>query len=264
MAQEQTTPVEEAAALPEDMKQAVENMTPEQVEKMQEDMQKMQEEKLEEARKQQKEQIEMLSKVLTDFKPMFLDYAEKAIRTESDMDPFKGNHINPRIAHSIIGVTTELNELGAAVQLQDSVNIIEEMGDIFWYEAIAQDEIDFISSLDVSPESIEQIMLGDDKGYGVDVMDLLKRAMFYGVEFTKEECVKPYQSIYLGTVVNSLKLGIDLSVVIDTNLKKLYERYPDKFTKELAELRDTAAERKVMDDNVASESENSQEDSKEH
>lgn len=53
--------------------------------------------------------------------------------------------VNPRLFHSIIGVATESAELLAAMNVDspnfDKVNILEEFGDLNWYEAIAVDEL---------------------------------------------------------------------------------------------------------------------------
>lgn len=55
--------------------------------------------------------------------------------------------VNPRIFHSIIGVLTESTELAEALEKiivtgsADNVNILEEFGDIGWYEAIGVDEL---------------------------------------------------------------------------------------------------------------------------
>lgn len=59
-------------------------------------------------------------------------------------------HVNPRLFHGIIGITTEAGEL-ASVLLNnltnpevrvDSVNVQEEMNDINWYQAILHDALD--------------------------------------------------------------------------------------------------------------------------
>lgn len=56
--------------------------------------------------------------------------------------------INPRVFHAIIGIATEATELVEALQSQlmgnelDIVNVLEENGDIAWYQAIMMDELD--------------------------------------------------------------------------------------------------------------------------
>lgn len=53
--------------------------------------------------------------------------------------------VNPRIFHAIVGLATETSELLEAMYLDtpefDRVNILEELGDQNWYQAIAIDEL---------------------------------------------------------------------------------------------------------------------------
>jgi len=58
---------------------------------------------------------------------------DKGLRAELDIDP--------RVFHALIGVATEATELMEALSEDklDYVNILEEFGDINWYEAIGID-----------------------------------------------------------------------------------------------------------------------------
>jgi len=53
--------------------------------------------------------------------------------------------VNPRMFHSIVGISTEATELLEALDFSgenmDNVNIAEEFGDIDWYKAIGTDEM---------------------------------------------------------------------------------------------------------------------------
>ena len=98
--------------------------------------------------------------------------------------------IDPRVFHAIIGLATESTELCEALYDTllsdrdfDIVNLLEENGDINWYQAIMIDA-----------------------------------------------------------------LGGDWAEILTTNIEKLRERYPDKFTEENAINRDIDAERKVLDE----------------
>lgn len=68
-----------------------------------------------------------------------------------DADQVKRDfNINPRVFHALIGIMTESAELGesllsglsAETGEVDSVNILEELGDLNWYQAIAIDALD--------------------------------------------------------------------------------------------------------------------------
>lgn len=94
------------------------------------------------------------------------------------------NDLNPRIFHSIIGIATEATELLEALIKPDldGVNILEEFGDINWYQAL-----------------------------GIDALE-----------------------------------G-DFDQILETNIKKLKARYPEKFTSDCAINRDLEAERIILE-----------------
>ncbi len=54
--------------------------------------------------------------------------------------------VNPRLFHSVVGISTEATELLEALDLYgrgiDNTNILEEFGDIDWYKAIGVDELE--------------------------------------------------------------------------------------------------------------------------
>lgn len=98
--------------------------------------------------------------------------------------------VDTRVFHAIIGIATESTELCEAlfkVLLSkddfDVVNLLEENGDINWYQAIMMDA-----------------------------------------------------------------LGGDWAAILNNNIKKLRERFPDKFTNEAANNRDLDAEREILED----------------
>lgn len=80
------------------------------------------------------------------------DYIQDAIRTESTdfkaMDERLGEDGTKRLLHAGIGMATEAGEFLDALKKHifygkelDRVNLKEEMGDLFWYLAIACDEL---------------------------------------------------------------------------------------------------------------------------
>lgn len=52
--------------------------------------------------------------------------------------------VNERLYHAVIGIATEATELVEALKdgFPDDVNVLEELGDLNWYEAIAIDELE--------------------------------------------------------------------------------------------------------------------------
>lgn len=104
--------------------------------------------------------------------------------------------IDPRLFHSLIGILTESTELAEALLKiivtgkSDDVNILEEFGDIGWYEAI-----------------------------GIDTLD-----------------------------------G-DFETILNTNIEKLRQRFPEKFTSEHAIDRDLINERQTLEQGLSEKGE---------
>ena len=91
--------------------------------------------------------------------------------------------VNDRLFHSVIGIATEATELVEAMKngFPDDVNLLEEFGDLNWYEGIGIDE-----------------------------------------------------------------LGGSFDEVLETNIRKLKHRYPEKFSHQSAQERDIEGERQIL------------------
>lgn len=77
------------------------------------------------------------------------EYIKNALRTENGKYAFEATgKVTPRIEHAVMGAVTEAGECMDAVKKAkiygrelDTVNLIEEAGDIMWYLAILADEL---------------------------------------------------------------------------------------------------------------------------
>jgi len=81
------------------------------------------------------------------------EYTKYVLQTESaDLDTI-GDRLKPkeniRLLHASMGIVTEAGELVDALKKHifygkplDTVNLIEELGDLLWYIEIAMDELD--------------------------------------------------------------------------------------------------------------------------
>lgn len=76
------------------------------------------------------------------------EYISNALRTESPPTEEQLSRVNLRVLHALMGLQTETGELTDAVKRHifygtplDKVNLIEEIGDVFWYIAILLDEL---------------------------------------------------------------------------------------------------------------------------
>lgn len=101
------------------------------------------------------------------------DYLEATMNYGGSHLPVTNKQINTRLLHAAIGMFTESGEMLEALSKQidgfplDKVNFGEEVGDNFWYGAIAIDE------LGISEESIKSALI-------------LKLAKRYGGKFSAE------------------------------------------------------------------------------
>jgi NTP pyrophosphatase (non-canonical NTP hydrolase) len=88
-----------------------------------------------------------------------------------------------RLMHSILGLASEVGEIADQLKKHvfygkelDVVNLAEELGDVFWYEALMANEL-ATTHPDISFDSIEE----------VNIAKLKKR---YGDKFSEQRAVK--------------------------------------------------------------------------
>ncbi len=239
------------------------------------------------------------------------DYVELAIRTEAPFVPYGSLPCIPmeewnkiifhrpdkrlfRFQHASLGMQTEVGELferllewcaarcgengvGAMPEL-DTVNVLEEVGDVFWYVAIFCHEfrIDFPAYLGQALARARQIekehcskrlcadalvlraMLSLNKGVST-ILDQLKRRLYYSK--LNEKGAITYVEPKWPVVMESFEVGLaglcvliqyfnlDLHAILTLNIDKLAKRYPEKFDSYLAQNRNLAAERVVLEAN---------------
>jgi len=157
-------------------------------------------------------------------------YIQQATRTES----LQFNAGSPRLLHATLGIVTELMEYEDAV---DDNNALEELGDIYWYVAIAADELGltFDELKEQSPSSVfyHEIVGG--------LCDVMKRSCFYGVHTDIPRFTK-----YIGMLLHWLDWACKMNDTtpeerMTANIAKLRKRFPEKFTtQDAVERRDQA------------------------
>lgn len=157
-----------------------------------------------------------------------------------------------RLLHASIGLVTETDELK---NYSSFTNWVEEIGDCFWYLAIAADELDWNPTLRVKLPSPEvQPTVGDllaaMSTAAAELLDQLKKQVFYGKALDKLLVIDQL-NVYWDTVGQLLSQSEDLTLekVWEANLKKLAKRYPDlEFNKVYAVERDIKNELSHLDD----------------
>lgn len=171
------------------------------------------------------------------------EYIEKATRTES-LDLFKVD--SARILHAVIGVNTEMGELFLAT---DDTNLVEEVGDVLWYIAIfaseieaSFDELELLGKMELETEELEIDSMESLFQVTSDTLDVVKRALFYGVELDEVKIARKFGVILLALRHHLADDGYTIEMAMDANIAKLTKRYGDKFTTEACVDRDLAGE----------------------
>lgn len=93
------------------------------------------------------------------------EYIKNALKTEIEKYNFVGtNGVTPRAEHAVYGLITEAGELIQALKRAkiygkqlDTINVIEELGDIMWYLALYCDEIG-VSFEEIWDKNIRKLM----------------------------------------------------------------------------------------------------------
>lgn len=182
------------------------------------------------------------------------NYVELAIKTESVISSI--NNIDFRMLHAAMGICTEVGELchNAVFFEHDNpeknrANLVGELGDVFWYVAIACDVIvlDFNkisqSKIDAVIEdcTLQRLVIKSS-----EILDMLKKTIYYKKAFDA------YTIAGLLTDIIELSISIinlnelTLDEVLEKNINKLAARYPDKFDSYRAIHRDLDAEQKTL------------------
>jgi hypothetical protein len=184
-------------------------------------------------------------------------YILDALKTESSLSPLKENDlISDRVLHACIGITTEAGELVKAVrqskvvedkQVFDTVNLMEECGDIYWYLAILYKDIQQSFSHKI-PQKDKNSIPDDVMDIAVittEMLDVCKKGLFYG---KIKIPLLNYKEELEQKVVNLLdKCGYDMEYTMKVNIDKLKARYPQKFSTEKAHTRDLDKERSILE-----------------
>ncbi len=181
----------------------------------------------------------------------FKEYQRLAKRTSSKIDPHNGEEFNYHymLLHAAIGLVTESAELLDAYKKHmfygsklDMVNVKEEIGDCFWYVALACETLD----RDIKEYELDSLISDDylARVLAVEAGDFLR-----DVDTFQESVLllRRLKRIVAMLVSFCMVLRIDYHDVLAANINKLMVRYPSKFTQEAAENRRLDVERKVLE-----------------
>ena len=186
----------------------------------------------------------------------FKEYQQLAKRTASRINPHTGEEFDEHLMllHAAIGLVTESAELLDAYKKHmfygsklDMVNVKEEIGDCFWYVALAYETLD----RDIKAHELDSLL--SDR-YLVRVLAAEAGSLLLDVDAFQESILMLRKLNALVAVLISIcmVLKIDYHDVLAANINKLMVRYPSKFAKDAAENRRLDVERKVLEKTTGS------------
>mgnify|MGYP001562923263 CR=1 FL=1 len=168
----------------------------------------------------------------------FEEYQKLSIRTNKWLSSIQFD-----VAHMLLGMNGEINELNDALESVDKVNQAEELADIAWYVS----NYASIRNLHLD-ESKALLVRGDYNGlvYQISTLtDIAKKWIIYNKEIDTTEEQKICQNIL--SILYHFDIEINFSKALQNNIDKLKKRYPEKYSDENAQNRDLAAERKELE-----------------
>lgn len=185
-------------------------------------------------------------------------YVELAKRTESIVSNI--NDIDLRLLHSSIGLATEIIELNKSIYDNkygennlDIINIREEIGDCFWYIAIACDVLNLNFSDTIKNTNLQNITF-DFQFYANkseiiigEILDICKRHIYYKKQWDKTILINLFKELIEELYKALIASGVSLEDELEKNIDKLRARYPEKYTDYHAINRDLEAERKILE-----------------
>lgn len=88
-----------------------------------------------------------------------------------------------------------------------------------------------------------------------EIQDIYKKHLAYGKPIDEVNEKEEIGDLMWYIANHCNQKGWDLGEILDTNIKKLQHRYPEKFTKEKAINRDLLTERKILEEDTLSSTE---------
>lgn len=185
----------------------------------------------------------------------FKKYVKLSIRTESkDFDSIYGRLGEDnilRLLHAALGISTEVAELFESLENNDLKNTKEELGDIFWYVALAYSATRGLYPSVVLPgdtliwcgldlENSKKALLKHSSLF----VDIVKRGIYYDSScLDAKKIEKELSGIYkIATWIIGVSGCGKRCDILSMNIEKLRKRYGDKFNAADAIDRDVSGE----------------------
>lgn len=182
----------------------------------------------------------------------FQPYLQTVLNRAAPMEPAK------QLIHAQLGMLTEVGELADAFKREmaygkplDAVNIVEEIGDVFWYFVLYcyEKRID-MRTLDDMVTADSGLPDGREPNEVVLRTLGLAVAMLAADDLTKiprDGLLEGAEAVMLILMGLLLRFGSSVDACLDINDAKLEKRYPAKFSAAAALNRDLPGEREVLE-----------------
>jgi NTP pyrophosphatase (non-canonical NTP hydrolase) len=177
------------------------------------------------------------------------EYQQEVKRTMPDLGSLLLNSL-----HMTTGMATEImEELTIAMEKKDFVNISEELADAQWYACnyatIYGIELQHIYRIPYHERRQLTAYLDDLNIHIGRLLDYDKKELAYGKKnITAEQRAETLNKVLYSIEATATKLGVDMREARQKVVNKLRLRYPEKFDADKAINRDTAAERKILEE----------------
>lgn len=156
--------------------------------------------------------------------------------------------------HCAIGIVTEFGELLEAtrsVVTPDPVNVMEEVGDVFWYLAGFQrrySDLDWETG-EATPHNDLSTHIKEGTIEAIEVLDMYKKFAYYGRELNQNKLKSHLYAVY-NRCYSILKIvGYTVEQARQINIDKLRARFPNEFVGVKANNRDLEKERNILEGN---------------
>jgi NTP pyrophosphatase (non-canonical NTP hydrolase) len=177
----------------------------------------------------------------------FEKYVSLAMRTAKDLGSVESN-----LEHAYLGMVTELGEIldwykrgviyGKGL---DIANLREELGDCFWYVALAAHTLNQVKETQTALDRMESAK-GEVWASSVLVYDTMTAISVVSSDAARKQPV--VNVLLLSYLLNMIAYSeCSLESIFETNIAKLQVRYGDKYTDYKALNRNLGAERATLE-----------------
>ena len=154
--------------------------------------------------------------------------------------------------HMTLGIIEEIEELMLAVHNNDKVNIVEELGDLFWYlsQYCLANGISFNEQVIASLTRLSnnELAAGASSAPFFQLLVITKKEFAYDKVYSSEERIVALAYVFDFCSYWFTSLELDIENILQTNYDKLSTRYISKaFSNDAAINRDTDTEREVLE-----------------